>query len=155
MRVGGNTSRLPRALLPVASAAATKPAKDTIRLSISTNVPDSGRAGHRGAGGKKKKNTTPPPRGACGHPQSATRGRPGARGRRGMGFGQPLAAHADVGRHHHAEEGAFAREGVELLWLLPGQAAAKDAPAAPEFYRHEVVIGRGEMRAGEAHEHAT
>src|SRR5262249_58126077 len=45
--------------------------------------------------------------------------------------------------------------GVELLWLLPGQAAAKDAPAAPEFYRHEVVIGRGEMRAGEAHEHAT
>jgi hypothetical protein len=47
MRVGGNTSRLPRALLPVASVAATEPAKDTIRLSISTNVPDSGRSDQR------------------------------------------------------------------------------------------------------------
>jgi hypothetical protein len=47
MRVGGNTSRVPREFAAAPSAAAIDPAKETIRLSISTNVPDSGRSDQR------------------------------------------------------------------------------------------------------------
>ncbi len=91
-----------------------------------------------------------------GHQRGAVGERgPGALGQRGIGLGQHLAAHADVARHHHAEERALAREGVELLRLLPRQAAAENTPAASEFYRHEIVVGGREMRTGKAHQHAT
>src|SRR6266404_5398505 len=91
-----------------------------------------------------------------GHQRGAVGERgPGALGQRGIGLGQHLAADADVARHHHAEERALAREGVELLRLLPRQAAAENTPAASEFYRHEIVVGGREMRTGKAHQHAT
>src|SRR5436309_1904318 len=91
-----------------------------------------------------------------GHQRGAVGERgPGALGQRGIGLGQHLAAHADVARHHHAEERALAREGVELLRLLPRQAAAENTPAASEFHRHKIVVGGREMRAGKAHQHAT
>src|SRR5262249_56633323 len=69
------------------------------------------------------------------------------------GRGQPLAVDGHVVRHRHAEEWTFAREGTELLRLLPRQAAAEDASAAPELHRHEIIVGGGKPRAGKAHEH--
>ena len=56
--------------------------------------------------------------------------------------------------HRHAEERAVAREGGELLRLLPAQAAAEDAAAAPQLHRHEIVVAGREPRTGEAHQHA-
>ena len=46
------------------------------------------------------------------------------------------------------------REGGERLWLVPAQAAAEDTAAAPQPDRHEIVVGRGEPRPGETHQHA-
>src|SRR5262249_13493226 len=155
MRVGGNTSRLVRALVPVASLAATEPAKDTIRLSISTNVPDSGRADPRVSAGKTKQHRNTLARGVGGAPGAAPRGRaPGGAAQRATGLAKPWRAPADGVRPHHAEDGASAREGIELLGLSPQQAAAENAPAAPELHRHEIVVGGREMRAGKTHQHA-
>ena len=43
----------------------------------------------------------------------------------------------------------------KLLRLFPTQAAAQNAAAAAQFYRHQVVVfGAGEMRTGKAHQHA-
>ncbi len=41
-----------------------------------------------------------------------------------------------------------------MLRLVPAQAAAKDAAAAPQFDRHQIVVGRRKMRAGKTHQHA-
>ena len=46
------------------------------------------------------------------------------------------------------------RKGAELLGLLPGQAAAEDAVAAPQPYRHQIVLAVRQPRPGEAHQHA-
>ena len=51
--------------------------------------------------------------------------RPGAVGELGVGLGQHLPRHGHVVRHRHAVERAFAREGGELLRLLPAQRAAE------------------------------
>src|SRR5262249_20425087 len=41
-----------------------------------------------------------------------------------------------------------------LLRLVPAQRTAEDAAAAAELDRYEVVVGRGEPRAGETDQHA-
>ena len=79
---------------------------------------------------------------------------PGAVGQGRIGLRQDLPVHGDIGRHRHAEERAFAGERSQLLRLVPGQAAAQDAAAAPQLHRHEIVVAGSESRAGEAHEHA-
>ncbi len=52
------------------------------------------------------------------------------------------------------KNGLSRENAVELLRLLPGQAAAEHAAAAAQLHRHEVVVGGGEPRTGEAHQHA-
>ena len=59
-RVGGSTSRAAR--VPAPSAVAIEPAKVTIRLSISTNVPDSGRSDQRVSAVTWNRTTRPLPR---------------------------------------------------------------------------------------------
>ena len=80
--------------------------------------------------------------------------RPGAVDQAGFRLGQHLPRDGHVVRHRHAAERAFAREGGELLRLFPAQAAAEDAAAAAQLHRHQIVVGGGEPRAGEAHQHA-
>jgi len=41
-----------------------------------------------------------------------------------------------------------------MLRLFPGEAAAEDAPAAAQLYRHQVVVGLCEAGAGEANQYA-
>ena len=133
----------------------TEPARETIRLSISTNVPDSGRSDQRVSAVTWNKNDEALAAALGGNQRRAVGERhPGALVQRGVGFGQHLSAHGHVGRHRHSEERTFARECVERLRLLPGQAAAENAPATPELHRHEIVIGGGESRSGKAHQHA-
>ena len=80
--------------------------------------------------------------------------RPGAVGQAGVRLGQHLPRHRHVVRHRHAVERAFARERRELLRLLPRERAAERASAAAQLHRNEIVVGRREPRAGEAHQHA-
>ena len=51
-------------------------------------------------------------------------------------------------------ERAVGGEGREALRLLPGQRAAEAASAAPQPHGHQIVVGRGKPRAGEADQHA-
>src|SRR5439155_624757 len=60
-RVGGTTSRTPRPLAPAESTVAD-PARETIRFSISTNVPDSGRSDQRVSAVTWNSTTRPLPR---------------------------------------------------------------------------------------------
>src|SRR6267154_296248 len=96
-----------------ASAARPAPGVDvypeisTIRLSISTKVPDIGRSDQR------------------------------------------MPADGDVLRHGEAGERPVGRERGQMLRLLPGQAAAEAASAAPQFHRHQVVIGLRQTGTGE------
>src|SRR5262249_23148890 len=147
MRVGGNTSWLLRALVPVASAAATEPAKDTIRLSISTNVPDSGRADQRVSAGPWKNNNHTPPPARGGATRGALAGGAPRRARPGRARGGAVG-------HPDPKKRLARGKGVALRRCPPDRPAAEEAPAAPEFHRHEIVIAGGEMRAGEAHQHA-
>ena len=81
--------------------------------------------------------------------------RPGAVGEQRIRLRQHLPRHGDVVGHRHAVERAVARETGEVLRLVPAQAAAEDAAAAAQLHRHQIVVfGGGEMRAGEAHQHA-
>ncbi len=93
---------------------------------------------------------------ALGGDQRGTIGkrRPGAIAQRGIGLGQHLPADRDIGGHCHAEERALAREGGELLRLIPGQAAAENASAAPKLHRHQVVVAGSKARSCETHQHA-
>ncbi len=80
--------------------------------------------------------------------------RPGATGKQCVWFCEHLLFHRHVIRHLHAFERARLREGGELLRLVPAQAAAEDAATAPQAYRHQAIVIAGEMRSGEAHQHA-
>ena len=80
--------------------------------------------------------------------------RPGIVAERGVRFGQNLTGDGHVVRHRHAVECAFSRKGGKRLRLVPAQAAAENAAAAPQPDRNEIVIGRGEPRTGKAHQHA-
>src|SRR5262249_50771692 len=136
-------------------AVVTEPARETIRLSISTNVPDSGRSDQRvsaGAGKKKEKPFSPrrggPPRGPP--PRAA----PGGAGGAGDGARPNQAAAGRVAGPRHAKKRTFARKGAGLLRRPPGQTAAENTPAASEPDRHELIIAGGKPRAGKAHQHA-
>ena len=91
----------------------------------------------------------------AGHQRRAVDQRgPASLRQRGVGLGQHLPRHGHVRGHLEAGERAVGVEGGEVLGLLPGQAAAKAAVAAPQLHRHQVVLGIGEAGAGEAHQHA-
>ena len=66
--------------------------------------------------------------------------RPGALGQLRVGFGQHLARDRDVVRHRHAVERPVMRETGKVLRLFPTQAAAKNAAAAAQFYRHQICL---------------
>ena len=126
-----------------------------MRLSMSTNAPDSGRSDQRVSAVTWNSTIRPLPRALRGDQRRAVgERRPGAVGERGVGLGQHLAGDRDVGRHRHAEERALAREGGELLRLVPAQAPPRTRPPRRSLHRHEVVVGGGEPRTGEAHQHA-
>ena len=149
-RVGGNTSRARASACGIA-VGRRRPNRraTTMRLSISTNVPDSGRSDQRVSAVTWNKTIRPLPR-RCGGDQRRAVGerRPGALGQCRVGLGQHLAAHRHVGRHRHAEERAFAREGGELLRLLPATGCRRErarrgaASPAPDRRRRRRAAGR-------------
>ncbi len=69
-------------------------------------------------------------------------------------LGEHLAAHADVVGHLEPGERRVGLEGRERGRLAPRQRAAEDAIAAAQRDRHELVGALGDVRAGEADEHA-
>src|SRR5690242_16227235 len=77
--------------------------------------------------------------------------RPGSAGEFGIGLRQNLPRYGDVVRHRHAGEWTLAREGRQILRLLPAEAAAENAATAAQFHRDEVVVFAGKMGAGKAH----
>ena len=126
-----------------------------MRLSMSTKAPDSGRSDQRVSAVTWNSTIMPLPRRAA------------------VTSGVPSASVAQV-RSVSVESGSASTWRVtvtsfgtamplnglsrekrgELLRLVPAQAAAEDAAAAPQLHRDEIVVGGREPRAGEAHQHA-
>jgi len=77
---------------------------------------------------------------------------PGAVVELGIRFSQHLAGNSDVGWDRHSVEWAIAREAGKLLWLVPAQAAAQDAAAAPQFYRNQIVIAPRKVGPGKSYQ---
>ena len=126
-----------------------------MRLSMSTKVPDSGRSDQRVSPVTWNSTIRPLPRRAA-----VTSGVPSA------SVAQVFSLSAASGSastcrltvtsfgHRHAVERALARKRGQRLRLVPAQAAAEDAAAAPQPHRNEIVVGGGKPRAGKAHQHA-
>ena len=127
----------------------------TMRLSMSTKAPDSGRSDQRVSAVTWNSTITPLPRRAAGDQRRAVgERRPGVLGR-GRNRARPAPGASPSRRSAPAcrRTGCRARSG-ERLRLIPAQAAAEDAAAAAQLHRNQLVVGGGEPRAGEAHQHA-
>ena len=126
-----------------------------MRLSISTKVPESGKSDQRVSPVTWNSTIIPLPRRAA-----VTSGVPSA------SVTQVFSVTAASGSASTCRltvtslgtamplNGALARKRGERLRLVPAQAAAEDAAAAPQPDRNEIVVGGGEPRAGETHQHA-
>ena len=154
-RLGGTTSCTFVALALSASAAVVVPASATMRLSISTKLPDSGKFDQRVSPVTWNSTIRPLPRRAA-----VTSGVPSASVAQVLslsvasGSAKNLARDGHVVRHRHAGERAVARKRRERLRLIPAQTAAEDAAAAPQLDRNEIVVGGGKARTGEPHQYA-
>ena len=123
--------------------------------SMSTKAPDSGRFDQRGSAVTWNSTIRPLPRRAAvtsGVPSpSVAQVRLGSCASGSASTWRVTVTSFGTGM---AAERAVARKGGERLRLVPAQGAAEDAAAAAQLDRHQIVVVGGEMRAGEAHQHA-
>ena len=127
----------------------------TMRRSMSTKLPDSGRSDQRVSAVTWNSTIIPLPRLAA-----VTSGVPSASVAQ-VRSARPASGSASTWRVTLTSfgtgmlpNGPSLREGGERLRLVPAQAAAERAAAAAKLHRHEIVVGAGEARAGETHQHA-
>ena len=126
----------------------------TIRRSICTNSPDSGRFDHSAVAVTWNSTMRPRPARFRGDQRRAVgEARPAPLGQARRGLGQHLPLHRHLLRHGQAGEGRAGREGREALRLLPGQRAA-ELPLGAERHRQQRVGPLGDARAGEADQRA-
>src|ERR1700760_966723 len=120
----------------------------TIRLNISTKVPDIGRSDQRISALTWNRLTTPLPRRS-----PVTSGVPSSSEAQLL-VASDASGSASTWRLTGTSLGPVGGKGGEMRGLFPGQAAAKRASAAAQLYGHQaVVVGLRQPRTGKPHQH--